>query len=231
MLVDRVPEVKSRLAGFLGRVLRDRFGKGPESVFVTVDSRCIVFHLRNFLGPVEEYLLSQQEEETFRRTRDMLMKSILPELKTTIAAETGLTFEYMYYDWGLHHRNGIIVGLLAEPLQEEDGGEDYPHRQVVHTLVEKVSSDVQKAPERIASFWINPRTLVVFRRGILIMIEKELVTLGYDETLKLAKRRLEKRHLLEDANIGSLYGKQVADIFVDWNFEVDNSVIVYIMND
>ncbi|MEH7128397.1 Na-translocating system protein MpsC family protein, partial [Neobacillus drentensis] len=82
----------------------------------------------------------------------------------------------------------------------------------------------------VLSYLLNERTLVVIRNGILVPIEKELIRLGNFEALRLAKRNLEKRLLHNSGNFESILQTKVNDIFVDWDFYRDKSVIVLILS-
>ncbi|WNQ09178.1 Na-translocating system protein MpsC family protein [Paenibacillus aurantius] len=218
------------MASYLGKQLRDRFGKGPESVYVSSDSCFVTLHIRNFLGPVEKFLLSKQEEKAFRYTRELLMKSLLPELSDSIRETLGLEVEELYYDWGIYNSSGVIVGV-AKGSDWVTQFPDYKGKKELHEQINRVSAEVQKWPEMTNSYWMNPRTLIVMRRGILIKIEKELISLGFEEDLKITKRKLEKRHLAEETAVGELFGKTVSDIYVDWDFSLDTSAIVYTFQD
>ena len=48
---------QTELASYIGKLLRDNFGKGPESVFVTIDQSVITIYLRNFISPTEKILI------------------------------------------------------------------------------------------------------------------------------------------------------------------------------
>ncbi|ANF95730.1 Na-translocating system protein MpsC family protein [Paenibacillus bovis] len=215
----------SQATSFTTKLLRNRFGKGPQSVNIALNDQCIIFHLREFISPVENFLLSQEEEEAFRYTRELIMKSMLPELRSFLQEHLEMEITDMYYDWGMHNASGIIVGLLEAGWKDTL---DYEGREAVHAQIIEVTRHVQKAPEIITSWWVNPKTLVVFRQGIIILIEKELIDLGLGSLLKTAKRRLEKRMLLQAVQLDTVLGKSVADLYVDWNFDQDHSVIVYI---
>jgi uncharacterized protein YbcI len=216
-------KLAEQISGFTGKLLRDRFGKGPESVNVTIEDRCAIMHIRNFIGPVEKFLLSQQEEQAFRYTRELMMKSLLPELESHLKVNCGMECEKLYYEWGLHNASGMIVGLS----KSLGPAESYQDKQAVHTQIIQLSSEVQKVPARIDSWWTNPKTLIIIREGILIKIEKELISLGYENTLKSTKRKLEKRTMEEETDIAGIFGKKLSDFYVDWDFEKDKSVIVY----
>ncbi|MFB5661132.1 hypothetical protein [Alteribacillus sp. HJP-4] len=75
---------------------------------------------------------------------------------------------------------------------------------------------------------MNSRTLVVDRQGILVEIEKELIRSGFSEPLRLSKRRLEKR-LLDPKVFETILSTLVIDIFVDWDFTLDKSYIIFIL--
>jgi len=212
------------IAGYAGKLLRERFGKGPESIYVSADDRSVSMHIRNFLGPVEHFLLSQSEEQSFRQIRELLMKSLLPELKHYLLNEAGFEAREVYYDWGIHNASGMIVALAPD---NRGAGECYPGREEAEAQMIAVSERIQKAPDRIYSWWPNRRTLLIVREGILIAIERELIGLGYEQILKSTKRKLEKRHLEHETAFDRLFGRKLADFYVDWDFELDKSVTVY----
>ncbi|MFP4974172.1 Na-translocating system protein MpsC family protein [Paenibacillus sp. CN-4] len=214
----------NQLSSFTGRLLRERFGKGPESIYASVGKQCIALHIRNFIGPVEKFLLSKEEEQAFRYTRELLMKSLLPELSAYLKEEMAVEVSEIFYDWGIHNASGMIVALVKT---EERAADDYAGREEVHAQITEVSRKVQKAPEYIDSWWLNPRTLIIKREGILIPLEKELILLGYENTLKTTKRKMEKRYLEDTTTIAPMLGKELADIYVDWDFDTDTSIIAY----
>ncbi|YCI24504.1 DUF2294 domain-containing protein [Paenibacillus sp. Z6-24] len=215
----------SQATSFTTKLLRERFGKGPQSVHISLNDRCIIFHLREFISPVENFLVNQEEEEAFRYTRELIMKSMLPELSAFLEENLETKVNDMYYDWGMHNASGIIVGLLDEEWKKTV---EYGGWESVHAQITELSQYIQKPPELITSWWANPKTLVIFRQGILILIEKELIDLGQGNLLKTAKRRLEKRMLVQEVQLETVLDKKVADLYVDWRFDQDHSLIVYV---
>ncbi|OWA34079.1 hypothetical protein B9G55_17265 [Saccharibacillus sp. O16] len=218
-------ETISMVTSYVAKLLRTRFGKGPEAVNVSLSNCCIVFHLRNFMGPVEQFLLTQQEESAFRYTRELLMEALLPEIKMFLQENAGVKVSEFYYDWGIHNGSGAIIGLF-DPLPETQP--DYPGKQELQSQITHVTAEIQKKPRHIESWWIGTRMLLVFRQGITVLLEKEMVDLGYTEVLKAAKRRLEKRLLEEEVDTAALLGREIADLYADWDFDRDRSVVLYI---
>ena len=233
MLILDNKQVQTELAGFIGRTLRENFGKGPESVFVSFNHSVMTVNLRNFLSPSESVLLGQHQETMVQTTRDLLMQTLIPEFKAYIKILMDMEVTEFYYDWGLHNKSGLFVCIGSIPTESETPNEkkySYPGQEILHQEINRISLQAEKTPEEVQSYLLNERTLVVIRKGILVPIEKELIRLGNFEALKLAKRNLEKRLLYNSGNFETILKTKVNDIFVDWDFYRDKSVIVLILS-
>jgi uncharacterized protein YbcI len=226
-------QVQTELAGYIGRTLRENFGKGPESVFVSYNDSVMTIYLRNFISPSESVLLGQQQEAMVQTTRDLLMQSLIPEFKAYIKILTDMEVNEFYYDWGLHNKSGLFV-CIGNTSKERENDHDksyrYHGKESLHQEINRISLQAEKTPEEVQSYLLNERTLVVIRNGILVPIEKELIRLGNFESLRLAKRNLEKRLLHNSGNFELILNTHVNDIFVDWDFYRDKSVIVLILS-
>ena len=229
--MEQEKSVELELAGHVGRLLREAFGKGPQSIFVSIRRPFIVIYLRNFLSPTEKILLEQDQVFTLQNTRDLLMKTLIPEIKAYASLIAGMNLREFYYDWGLHNHSGVFVGVASDDGNVQANlQESYPGKEEFHQEISNLSHRVQKLPEELYSCKINDRTLLVIRNGILIYIEKELIRLGYEENLKLAKRNLEKRHLHNNNHFQRILGTKIVDVFADWDFQLDKSVFVFMLN-
>ncbi|MFE7065026.1 Na-translocating system protein MpsC family protein [Sutcliffiella sp. NPDC057660] len=217
------------LASSIGRILRDHFGKGPESIFVTISRPYITIYLRNFLTPMEQALINEKHELTVEETRDKLMQRLAPELKELIKNVSGMEINEFYYDWTLANASGIFVGIGAEDAFPPDYS--YPESIKVELEVSNVSKIAEKAPNQIFSHQLNARTLIVIRKGILVEIEKMLIELGFEEPLTISKRKLEKGLLYQRKELFEEYlDAEIDDIFVNWDFHLDKSTILFILN-
>lgn len=229
--MNRMDDSKQKeLGGYIGRLLRDSFGKGPEGTFVSIAGTFVTVYLRNFMCPMERVLMEQGQEQTVVATRDKLMQKIIPEIRTSIQLMTGVELQEIYYDWGLQNKSGMIMGISSEPFDSADAVEDYIGQQQVHDEIRSISQQTERIPSEMYSCELNWRTVMVVRNGILVAIEKELIRLGHEVVLKFAKGNLEKRYLHHN-HFESILNKRVMDIFVDWDFVRDKSVIVLVLNE
>ncbi|UQZ84631.1 hypothetical protein SK3146_03886 [Paenibacillus konkukensis] len=229
--MEQEKTVQSELASHVGRLLRESFGKGPQSIFVSIHRPFIVFYMRGLLSPTEKILLEQDQILSVQHTRDLLMKTLIPEIKAYTSLIAGIHIQEFYYDWGLHNLSGVFVGVESddESAAAIKQGE-YPGKEALQQEIENISHVVQKTPEETYSCMLNDRTLLVIRNGILINIEKELIRLGFEGNLKLAKRNLEKSRFHNNNHLESVINTKIIDAFVDWDFQLDKSVIVFVLD-
>lgn len=224
---EDLQEQQKQLGSYLGKLLRDHFGKGPESVYVSIDPHCIVMHIRKFLSPMEQVIMGQRNQEAVEELRETMMEQILPEVKHYLSRIADIEGWEFYFDWNIENRSGMITALNSQELKTKNEKKRPEYIENIKRKVNDVSAKTEKIPDDIAMYQINERTLIAARTGILILIEKELISLGHGANLKTAKRHLEKQ-LLNEIRFDKLFGAKVHDIFVDWDFYNDTSVVVFV---
>ncbi|MFB5662356.1 Na-translocating system protein MpsC family protein [Alteribacillus sp. HJP-4] len=121
--------------------------------------------------------------------------------------------------------------MVLAVLHEGDADQlpdEYTGRKQLHNEVVWASQQAEKTPTHVDSYLLNERTLIVLRKGILVRIEKELIRAGFEENLKLTKRHLEKG-LINNQNLEKILQTGVLDTFVDWDFQLDKSYFIFIL--
>lgn len=216
---------QKEIGSSVSKELRDHFGRGPESVNVSLTPSAIVIHMRNFLSPIEGILIKQEGQKSVESLREILMQSLLPKVISKVASIFEIEEFEFFFDWNIEQKSGMIIGIDWEKIDTQE--EEKPFYQSMNHEVRKISETAEKQPEHVFTYQVNPRTIISGREGVLIRIEKEMIDLGYAEPLQIAKRRLEKR-LLREGDFGKILGVAVQDIFVHWDFNSDKSMIVFI---
>lgn len=139
-----------QLSSYISKILRDNFGKGPESVHVSLGKTFIIFYIRNFLSPTEKVLMNQKQDESVQQTRDLVMQTLIPEIKAYIKIVTGMEIRELYYDWGLHNKSAMFTGICSNlssvdaPIKEEFTGKPELITEIIN-----LSSESEKKPEEI----------------------------------------------------------------------------------
>ncbi|ASF39782.1 hypothetical protein CEH05_11785 [Halobacillus halophilus] len=221
--------LNSEIAGYIGKLLRDNFGKGPTSVYVSIKKPFISIYLKDFLAPIERLLVGQKNYQKVEETRDLMFEELIPEIKATLRVSADLHIKNFYYDWSLENKTGVLLGVMDNSeSNDEHFYPEFPNKEILEEEMIKVSEIAQKAPDLLNSMYLNNRTLVMERKGILTELEKELIREGNKEQLLLSKRQLEKR-LLDIKVFESILGVGIKDVFVDWDFYLDISYLIFIV--
>jgi uncharacterized protein YbcI len=220
--------LEKEISGYIGRLLRENFGRGPGNVFCTISKPFASIYITNFLSPMENTLISNHQSVYVQKTRDLMMETLEEEIKSFIELHTEDKIKEFYYDWNLDAKSGIFL-FVFENDQPYDFG-TYKNKDMIHEEIKELSMEIQKAPEHTHSMLLNERTLIIVRHGILIKLEKEFIGLGFQETLKIAKRNLEKRVVNQHRdNFEAYLNGKIIDYFIDWNFEQDKSYTFFIL--
>lgn len=229
--MERLEQLK-HISGYTGKLLRQKFGRGPEYCQASARHHFLVLSVQGFLSPMEEVLLRLGHQVTVATARQAVMTSLLEEMKGVIQSTLDADVTGFYSDWNLPNNNGLIVALIEPPLTEgdrEEAGDKDPVFSLLEQEVSRLSALVEKVPERIRVYCIHSKMFIVIREGILVPIEKALVQKGFRNELLIAKEELEKSYFHRDGEFDKLFGRPVQDIFIDWSLTNDNSLICFVL--
>lgn len=219
--------LEKEINSYIGHLLREKFGRGPGNIFCSVSDSLIAIYITGFLTPLEKSLMEHQKIDYIQRTRDLLMENLKGEIQSQLEAYINKEVKEIYYDWNLEGQSGMVLALISDRDSNEN---NYKDSKKVNGVIDEVSIEAEKSPDVIYSFKMDDRKLIVVRKGILVSIEKELINLGYEETLRIAKRNQEKRLIGEHITaLESYLNTDVADYFIDWDFDGDKSYILFIL--
>ncbi|MCM3121757.1 DUF2294 domain-containing protein [Mesobacillus sp. AQ2] len=221
-------ELEKEISGYIGRLLRENFGRGPGNVFCTISSPFVSIYITNFLSPMENTLISNKQSVYVQKTRDLMMETLEEQIKSYIEMNTKDEIKEFYYDWNLEAKSGMFLFIFKNDRPYNFGCFD--NKDLIENETVKLSMEIQKAPKETHCKLLNERTLIIVRHGILISLEKEFIQLGFSETLKIAKLNLEKKVIKNHRDSYEKYlNARITDYFVDWNFEQDKSYTLFIL--
>lgn len=221
------------ISSLTSKLLRKSFGRGPESCFAYANDRFLVFYIRGFMSPLESTLLENGNSDNIDISRHIVMKSVSNQLKGILELEFEQEIESFYHDWNYPQNTGMITfefnGEIAAPMDRNQGSS--VDLKPLIDEVERISILVQKRPERTEAYFLSPSIYLVKRDGILVQIEKALISKGYEHTLLVTKDELEKSYLHRDGRFEEIFHNPVADIFVDWDLSEDRSIMCFVLKD
>lgn len=216
------------ISSYISKLLRRNFGKGPQACRTTVTKNHLVTYLRGFLTPMEDILLQKGQNREVDDVRTVIINHLLDEIKGVIKVTLGVDVEDYYHDWNFPNNSGILIFVLDEEAGQVSKADiDTPR---LEAEIGRISFLVQKVPDKIYTYPISPSIYLVERSGILVQIEKALIAKGFERELKFTKDELEKTYFHRDGRFEDIFNKPVRDIFIDWNFKADKSLMAFILS-
>lgn len=216
------------ISSYTSKLLRNKFGRGPESCFAATADQFLVLSIRGFISPMEEVLLKENQHIQVDYARDVVIKSILAELKGVFQVTLDTEVKSFFHDWNFPNNTGVIIAVLESTLNPMEKSEMVDF-SLLDSEVARISYLVEKTPEKTFSFQISPKIFIVKREGILVPIEKALIEEGFHKELHFTKDDLEKSYLHRYGKFDQVFQGAVTDIFVDWDFKEDNSLICFLL--
>jgi uncharacterized protein YbcI len=216
------------ISSYISKLLRRNFGKGPQTCRTTVTKNHLVTYLQGFLTPMEDILLQQGQNREVDDVRTVIINHLLDEIKGVVKVTLGVDVEEYYHDWNFPNNSGILIFVLEEQVgQVSNTNIDI---QRLEAEIGRISLLVQKVPDKITAYPITPSVYLVERSGILIQIEKALIAKGFLRELKFTKDEFEKTYFHRDGRFEDIFNKSVRDIFIDWDFKADKSLMAFILS-
>jgi uncharacterized protein YbcI len=222
-------KLQQEVGSYISALLRTYFGKGPTSVHVTISRPFITIHFRGFITPMEKFLLQQNEEQRILETRHVVMDNMKAEVIEELKKIGELELKELYSDWNLKKKTGVVIGVIDEPIDKSTlAWPDVVSEKNFQEELIKASIISEKPPEEQETYWLDNRTILVRRSGILLPIEKELIKNGHADYLKRAKWQMEQK-ILSEIEFEPILNKMIAETFLDWDFEKDLGYIVFVL--
>ncbi|MDQ0230370.1 Na-translocating system protein MpsC family protein [Metabacillus malikii] len=225
----QIQDQLSTLSGYASKLLRKVFGRGPKSCQAFANQQFLVIYIRGFLSPMEEALISQGRNDYVERARNVIMKPVLEELRGVIQITLDVEVNETYHDWNISNYSGLIMFVLNSSLHNSNHLIAFNSAEL-ENQVSQISAQLQKVPDQIHTYSLSEQIVLVERKGILITLEKALINHGFGEELRMTKDNLEKDYFLHERSIIELFQRPIADLFIDWDFVMDKSLMCFIID-
>ncbi|MFC0471123.1 Na-translocating system protein MpsC family protein [Halalkalibacter kiskunsagensis] len=223
-----VQEKVKDISSYTSKLLRKKFGRGPESCMATLSEKFLLLHIRGFVSPMEEVLLLQGKYQDVDNARTVIIANVLEELKGVVQVSLNVEVTEFYHDWNFPNNTGVIILILSGNCPQLSVGKSAIIPKFEKEIA-RISELVQKVPDEIVTIIHSEKVIVVKRDGILIPIEKALIKRGFEKELIITKDELEKEYFHRFGKFGDILSCKVKDIFIDWDLKEDKSLMVFIL--
>ena len=155
------------------------------------------------------------------------MRDLKEQIKLDLLKSAELEIKEIHADWNLENKTGILILVLNGEAEEK--AQEWPKdidKKAFYQEVADASKKAQKEPDKTEVVWLNERTVLIRREGILIEIE--MIRNNFTEQLKLAKRPLEAK-LIYNSSLEQLLNRKITEAFTDWDFKDDIGYMVLLI--
>ena len=215
------------ISSYISKLLRKNFGKGPHTCRTTLSKNHLVTYIRGFLTPMEEILLQQGQNRYVDDVRAAIINHVLNEITGVVKVTLEVDVEEYYHDWNFPNNSGILIFVLEGTIGQVSQADIDMQR--LESEVGRLSYLVEKVPDHIHIYPISPSVYLVERSGILVPIEKALIEKGFEQELRFTKDELEKKYFHREGRFEDIFKKSIRDIFIDWNFKEDKSLMAFML--
>jgi uncharacterized protein YbcI len=226
--MQMVEQKEEYLSSYISKLLRKKFGRGPQSCHTTICRNHLVTYIRGFLTPMEDILLQQGQNKYVDHARAVIINHLLDEIKGVVQVTFEVDVEEYYHDWNFPNNSGILIFVLESEVRPPAMSEFDLQR--LEPEIGRISFLVEKVPDKIHTYPISPSIVLIERKGILVPIEKALINRGFQKELRFTKDQLEKTYFHRDGGFDQIFNKPVRDLFIDWDFKNDKSMMAFILH-
>ncbi|WP_339060036.1 Na-translocating system protein MpsC family protein [Tepidibacillus marianensis] len=223
--IEKNEELK-KLSSQVSKLLKEKFGKGPESCSAFEGEGYITFYIRKFTSPMENVLVQQGEVNLALRSRNIIVDSILTELKKIMEQAVNTDIRKIYHDWNYELNTGILNVVLS---QGELTNHSFLVKEQLESKIIQINKLKNKLPKRTESIQIDSNLYLVKCSGFVLPIEKMLIDKG-DTDLLLDMESIFKAHYFRHIEeFEMIFQKGVADLFIHWDYHNDESFVCFIL--
>ncbi|WP_246944144.1 Na-translocating system protein MpsC family protein [Bacillus pinisoli] len=214
-----------QLGSSLSRMLKQRFGKGPETCFVTLHSERLTIFVRNFITPAEEVLIERNQINLAYKFRNTVMEKVYQQFIEVAEKKLSLTFDVCISDWDYELNTGMI--LVERKSQPSDWSDAKPLVGRLLNLIQDISTENHKVPKSTRVMKINQNIVGIQFEGIMLQTEKVLFHKGYHDLLLEHSLQIKNSYKENKNYFEPVFGRNVEGIYMTWNYHSDQCYIFF----
>jgi uncharacterized protein YbcI len=216
------------LSSTFSKIIKRRFGKGPESSIIYLKKNRLYVFIRNFITPAEEVLIVNKEIGLATNFRSSVIKAVFEEFIPEASKVVGTEFYSYYHDWNYDKNTGVL--LLEYPSSVKDEKVIEPDINHLLRLVEAVGSRIHKKPNNVKVILNTHNICVVEAIGVQSPIETVLFEKGKSELLGQQLRELKEQYKTSKNQFEMILNRKIDDIFILGDHKKDRYEIIFYMS-
>ncbi|WP_256989132.1 DUF2294 domain-containing protein [Bacillus sp. EB106-08-02-XG196] len=216
------------LSSTFSKLLKRRFGKGPEACNVILKGNRLYVYMRNFITPAEEVLIKQDKLELAVNFRSAIINAVTEEYLPEVSKVLGISFDYFFHDWNYDRNTGIL--LLDHSQLDHEENIDNSFERNLFSLIENVGSNYYKKPASLKIVKLTQNICAIESKEVLLPLERLVYEKGNAELLIHQAWEIKKGYWRNKVLFEGLFNRLIEDMFIMWDYKNNRNYLVFIFN-
>ncbi|WP_158638639.1 Na-translocating system protein MpsC family protein [Metabacillus litoralis] len=213
------------LSSTLSKLLKRRFGKGPEACSLTFHSNKIIVHIRNFITPAEDVLVNNDQLRLAHLFRTSVMETVFREFADEATNVLGVTFDSYFDDWNYEENSGMLLLENMSSLSWEETQLNPILKDKIFDTMIQICAEIHKAPSKLEIVSINPNMYMIESQGILLQVEKILFSKGHLNIIQDRSFEIKDCYLEHKDRLQRVFETKINQMYLMWDYEKDRSLL------
>lgn len=213
------------LSSTLSKMLKRRFGKGPEACFLTFHSNKIIVHIRNFITPAEDVLVHNNQLKLAHFFRTSVMETVFKEFSVEATNVLGVTFNSYFDDWNYEENSGLMLLENMNSLTWDETQLSPILKDKIYNQMIQICSEIHKVPRKLEIVRINPNMYVIESQGILLQVEKILFSKGHLNIIQDRSFEIKDCYMEHKNSLEYVFETNIDQMYLMWDYEKDRSLL------
>jgi uncharacterized protein YbcI len=226
VIIKSTQENMLYLSSTFSKLVKRRFGKGPETCFTMSNGNRLYIYMRNFITPAEEVLLENNELNLAHHFRSTVINSVIKEFIPDVTKVFGGKIDHFYYDWNYHSNTGIV--LLENVPSPDDVKVDAVFENTLFNLIEVVGTRYHKGPASLKIVKFTQNICAIETKEVLLQLESLVYEQGKLDLLLHQAREIKSGYLKNKKVFEDLFNRIIEDIFIVWDYENNRNFFIFV---
>ncbi|MEH7505673.1 Na-translocating system protein MpsC family protein [Neobacillus drentensis] len=214
------------LSSTFSKLLKRRFGKGPETCNMMSKGNRLYVYMRNFITQAEEVLLENNELNLANKFRSTVINAVIKEFLPEVTKVFGGSINHFYHDWNYHSNTGIV--LLENVPTNDEVKVDAVFENTLFHLIEVVGTQYNKRPASLKIVKFTQNICVIESKEVLLQLESLVYEQGNLDLLLHQAREIKSGYLKNKNLCEDLFTRIIEDIFIVWDYENNRNYLIFV---
>ncbi|MDR4945701.1 Na-translocating system protein MpsC family protein [Neobacillus cucumis] len=216
------------LSSSVSKIIKQGFGRGPETCYTVLRANRLYVYIRNFMTPAEEILTDRKEYNLMMKFRKSVIEAMSEEIVEEASELLNISFESLYQDWNYDSNSGIL--LLVNHSFNPDVKIDESFERKLFRLCRIVGSKLHKTPDELRIVKYTQNICAIESKGVMLPLDYLLSEQGNIDLLFTHAREIKKGYFQHRELFEDMFNRTIEDLFIMWDYKKNISYLIFSFN-